>query len=97
VANDVVLGAKQFSFGITGKLDEDAIAVRDPAFDVGFGDDEIVLAHLTLRTGRCDGILHGRGLRALVDAQRRLMTWLLSDANEKTRGCGTSEKSNLLN
>jgi hypothetical protein len=37
--------------GITGKLNENPVAVTDASFEVGFGDDEIIVPHQALLRG----------------------------------------------
>jgi hypothetical protein len=58
VAHDVVLFAEQFGFSETRELDKDPVAVSDAPFEVGFGDDEVALAHHALMLCRFVLVFH---------------------------------------
>lgn len=61
VADDVVLAADQFVFAVTGKLDEDRIAIGDDAFAVGLGDDEVAFPHQAFGRGGLNGLVFHNG------------------------------------
>ena len=51
VADDVVLRAQQLLLAVAGKLDKDLVAVSDATFQIGFGNDEIIIASHVLAGG----------------------------------------------
>jgi hypothetical protein len=57
VADDVVLRAQQLLLAVAGKLDKDLVAVSDATFQIGFGNDEIIIAHHTLLAGGNNGFV----------------------------------------
>ena len=55
--------SEELFFGISRELDEYRVAVRDDAFGIGFGDNEIILSHHALNGVWLDLSLHPALLR----------------------------------